>query len=430
MEFDLEELRQNTMKTAEQYINIIKSYIPKDKELEWWIQFRDPADILKNHATYLYCEVVFYIIGFLTFIHSISNGGRFKWLWLATIAHAVTVECVSYYMPDVDNFWHAQSMVMLVGQRLPLHIIFVYPVFIYTACIAVSHMKLRWWADPFAVGLTVVLLDIPFDIMGVKLLWWTWHDDDPNIFDRHYWVPWTSYYFHAAFASSFTLLFFGQRSLLCGSGLKYQSTGFFCEVPMLIVTGLFSFGFGVLQFIPIYHPLHDDLKIDTKVCVLLLLVTYALIMWSADRFPYEAARISNVSIFNPIFIGVLIHYIFYIYLVFTSDPLSIRSIGYHQPVGPCGPKVKVLTPTGNVLKKSKYLCLKNFDEGYFDLNCVKQKLGNRTEWYTVCGTQYENHAEYIIVICAFCVIGLFWFWQLLLRSGSLPRTKPLKHKQQ
>ena len=32
-----------------------------------------------------------------------------------------------------------------------------------------------------------------------QLLWWTWHDTDFNISDRHYWVPWTSYFFHMSF---------------------------------------------------------------------------------------------------------------------------------------------------------------------------------------------------------------------------------------
>ena len=51
------------------------------------------------------------------------SGGRFRWMWFATVAHGLTVECVSYFLPDVDNFWHAQSMVTLLGGRLPLHII-------------------------------------------------------------------------------------------------------------------------------------------------------------------------------------------------------------------------------------------------------------------------------------------------------------------
>lgn len=53
------------------------------------------------------------------------------------------------------------------------------------------------------MGLGTVMLDMPYDIMGIKLVWWTWHDTDPNIYDRMYWVPWNSYYFHACFACSF-----------------------------------------------------------------------------------------------------------------------------------------------------------------------------------------------------------------------------------
>ena len=56
---------------------------------------------------------------------------------------------------------------------------------------AVGNLKLPWWAEPFAVALGDLVLDIPFDILGIKLIWWTWHDTDPNIFDRTYSVPWT-----------------------------------------------------------------------------------------------------------------------------------------------------------------------------------------------------------------------------------------------
>ena len=41
------------------------------------------------------------------------------------------------------------------------------------------------------MALADLLLDVPFDILGVKFLWWTWHDTDPNIFDRSYSVPLT-----------------------------------------------------------------------------------------------------------------------------------------------------------------------------------------------------------------------------------------------
>lgn len=381
---------------------------------------------MKNHSTFLCCEIAFYLLGLLTLLHAVRNGGRYKWLWLATIFHGLTVECVSYFLPDIDNFWHAQSMVMLIGQRLPLHIIFVYPALIYTASIAVSHMNLRWWAEPFAVGLSVVLLDIPFDIMGVKLLWWTWHDDDPNIFDRHYWVPWTSYYFHAAFASSFTLVFHGVRSFFCSSFSKFQSAGFFCEWGCCIITGLFSMPLGVIQFIPVYHPLHDSLGIHSEICVLMLITIYILIVWSADRYPFESARSYNSSGRNgsstEIVLGILMHYCLYVYLVIFAEPEKQRSLGFHQPVGPCGEEIPVTTPFGHVLKKTKYLCVDVYYEDYFDFKCIKNLPASGKEWYTICGTPFPNHMEYIIVVASFCVVGLFWYWQTLLRSGPLPKS--------
>lgn len=65
------------------------------------------------------------------------------------------------------------------------------PCFHYTTNAAVSRLRLPWWSEPFTVALADLLLDVPFDILGIKYLWWTWHDTDPNIFDRTYSVPLT-----------------------------------------------------------------------------------------------------------------------------------------------------------------------------------------------------------------------------------------------
>ena len=75
------------------------------------------------------------------------------------------------------------------------------------------------------VGLSVVILDVPYDILGIKNLFWTWHDTDPNIYDRSYWVPVTSYYFHATFSCGFTLAFHGIHKLLAPSVDTYQHAG-------------------------------------------------------------------------------------------------------------------------------------------------------------------------------------------------------------
>jgi len=60
---------------------------------------------------------------------ALSNGGRYVYLWFTTVLHGLVVESLSYVVPGIDNFWHAQSMVMLLGRRLPLHIVFLCKLF-------------------------------------------------------------------------------------------------------------------------------------------------------------------------------------------------------------------------------------------------------------------------------------------------------------
>lgn len=75
-----------------------------------------------------------------------------------------------------------------------------------------------------------------------------------------------------------------------------------------------------------------------------------------------------------------------------------------------------------ILSKKKYLCLDGYDEGYFDFSCVEEKPGAGMDWYTVCGTPYPNHVEYICVVTAFSIGGFCFYWQALSRSGTLPPT--------
>ena len=58
---------------------------------------------------------------------------------------------------------------------------------------------------------------------------------------------------------------------------------FFKELTACVLTGLLGMPLGVLQFLPIYHPLHDTNKLHTEVCVSVLFAVYVMIIWSADR---------------------------------------------------------------------------------------------------------------------------------------------------
>ena len=82
-----------------------------------------------------------------------------------------------------------------------------------------------------------------------------------------------------------------------------------------------------------------------------------------------------------------------------------------------------------VLAKNKYLCMDHYDEAIFDFHCVDKLPAPGTDYYTICGTPFPNHAEYIVVVCGVCFFGFYWFLQLLTRSYSLPRTTAKKIKQ-
>ncbi|CAG0892824.1 unnamed protein product [Darwinula stevensoni] len=210
--------------------------------LDWLVSVNCPFDVWRKQPTYLLSECIFLLAALLNLAHAIRVGGRWKYLWLGTVIHGLTIENVAFWFPEyIDNYWHSQTTIVLLGRRLPLHIIclsnnvrifgislpyslLIDPAFTYTASVSVARLRLPRWAEPFAVGLTEVLIDIPYDIMAVRFVHWTWHDTDPNIFDRHYWVPWNSYYFHATFAASFTFFFHFYRRVFIGNGDKWASS--------------------------------------------------------------------------------------------------------------------------------------------------------------------------------------------------------------
>jgi len=151
-------------------------------------------------------------------------------------------------------------------------------------------------AEACAVGLTVVLIDLPYDIMAVKFVHWTWHDTDPNIYDRHYWVPFTSYYFHATFAFSFTIMFHLWRKLICQNDPNDKwvaDKSCSRELLCCVLTAVSGMPGGVLQFLPLYHPLHDYWGIHTENVVVTLVVIYFFTAWWSDRTPEKEARMDS-----------------------------------------------------------------------------------------------------------------------------------------
>lgn len=388
---------------------------------DWLITFNDPLIKWEQQPTYVVVEMVYLIFALLTFIHSRQAGGRFPYLWWTSLLHGLVVEMASYWLPDVDSFWHSQSTVMLLGRRLPLHIMLLYPVFIYTASVAVSCLRLRWYAEACAVGLVVVLIDLPYDITSVKFLHWTWHDTDPNIYDRHYWVPWNSYYFHASFAASMTAFGILWRKVIAGVD-KYKVSSIRKEALVCLLTALCGMPGGVLLFLPIYHPLHDFYHIHTEVCVMLLITIFLVVVWLSDRNPVVGSRPTG-NYFQQsklLIFGLVAHYSVYLVLVLFGSPEDEVSIGMHEPTGSCYEQVHVQNILRAPLKKRRFLCTSDYDEGYYDFHCLQSPPADGLEWYTICGTAFTNRAEYVVIISFISILAATVFYQFFFKSGVPP----------
>ncbi|KAF2357434.1 hypothetical protein FHG87_011808 [Trinorchestia longiramus] len=397
---------------------------PFKDTLDWFIKIRSPHEAFFAQPSYLLSEYAFYIIAVLTLIHSFVVGGRWKYLWLGCVLHGITTELVSFFLPDIDNYWHSQTSIIFLGRRLPLHIPLIYPSFMYPAAYAVAHLRLPRFAEPMAAGLMEVLMDIPYDIVAVKFLHWTWHDTDPNIYDRHFHVPWNSYYFHLTFGTAFTFALHFWRRKITGHDDKNRTAGVGKELLCVLLAGLCGMPGGVLQFIFLYHPLHDTYNIHTENCVFFIVILYLLIVWSADRSPVVASRRNKNESSHPsvylLILALVVHYSLYLGLVIFGTPENEVSIGLHETVGPCNQTSDVYTAFGGVLKKRKFLCVSDYDEGNFDFHCAPKQSPppSGSSWYTACGTPFLNRAEYVSVITCICVVAAVVFYNLLFCSAG------------
>lgn len=90
---------------------------------------------------------------------------------------------------------------------MPLYISCVYINFMYFGTAAAWHLRLPALAEACAAGLIAELIYAPYDIVGNKFLWWTWHDTDSSIAARMFGVPIGSSMWVVTFSATFAYFF-------------------------------------------------------------------------------------------------------------------------------------------------------------------------------------------------------------------------------
>ena len=285
-----------------------------------------------------------------------------------------------------------------IGPLVNLRLLFTDTVFYYHAFWAASKLKLSCpWRQHCAVGLLGVLIDIPYDITGIRFLNWTWHDTDPNIFDRMYFVPWTSYFFHFTFSCSMSIiLFYGRRPFGIHQGNRFDKAGpLVPDIVALLATCIFSFPLGALMFMVSYHVLHDFLLIPTETVVMPIFAIIFLFIWSGDRNNFKRLEGEKSKGVQPktlmdklLCVHLCIHYLTYLAINIFLNPEEHISISYHETIGNCS-ETQVLQTLLKNLEKKAFLCVDDYDEKYYNFDCLKEVPPQGSSWYAICGTPFE-----------------------------------------
>ncbi len=119
--------------------------------------------------------------------------------WLVCLVYGVAMEIVA--LRAYPDYEHGRFTVQLLGGQLPLYVTFVYVVFHYTGLKLVERAGLRPLPEAVAASLAILLIDVPFDVVGVDARWWTWHPSSRDVAQRWLGVPLTSYEWYLLFGA-------------------------------------------------------------------------------------------------------------------------------------------------------------------------------------------------------------------------------------
>jgi hypothetical protein len=207
------------------------------------------SDPLARPLHFVGLEVAFFLCFVLTAIDVASRwrrGERYAaFQWLVILAYGVAMELVAFHAyPDYE---HGRFTVQLYGGKLPLYVTFVYVVFHYTGLKLVERWKLRPVPEALVAGLAILLIDVPFDVVGVDARWWVWHPSSHDVAQRWLGVPLTSYEWYLLFGA---ILVGGCR--LLRKRVEGRSLAAYVALAPLVALGVIVAG--VVAFLP-FHAL-------------------------------------------------------------------------------------------------------------------------------------------------------------------------------
>jgi hypothetical protein len=337
---------------------------------------------------------MFIALAVLALMHARRCGRDHVLIWVAALVAGTVNDLVFMALPLVDNFWQAQAMIMLTP-RLPLYIPCVYVCFMYYPTVAVRRLDLDPWAAAALTGLVACLFYAPYDIVGAKFTWWTWHDTDKPIAARMLGAPVSS--------SLWVLTFVGSFAWLVGWALRKdpEATARGFARGLAAVAGLTTVSMMLQMMVlqqldggaPAYRAFAGGVSVYAGVFVWRRRSSRRPLHFPEDRILHRA---------------VVGYFVVLAGIMAVFDPATHVSTGVHQTPGPCYVDAKDITG----LTRHQYLCVDDFDED-FTFDCVEAPPPDHAQWYTLCGKPHSDFMSWLAATSLLAFAGIVVFTALL-----------------
>lgn len=257
---------------------------------------------------------------------------------------------------------------------MPLYISCVYINFMYFGTAAAWHLRLPALAEACAAGIIAELIYAPYDIVGIKFLWWTWHDTDSAIAARIFGVPIGSSMWVVTFSATFAYFF---RSTTSGARFKNEPLSLRdCWVTvaklsalstpvMMVQMTVFQMGTG-LDIIWANGGLPPSPAPGPRGFVACLLLYGHIVRSALKAAPPRRSALCPRTLRSAPGADLIscchlcVHFMTPLVIMVVADPSTHVSTSMQQRYGPCG--MVHLDITGNEV--TEFVCAEEFQEDY------------------------------------------------------------------
>jgi len=362
-----------------------------------WQALMSPAEKWATQPSFLLGEYLFIGLAALCLAHAWRQGEqrrRHVLTWFAALIAGTANDMIFMALPLVDNFWQAQATIMITP-RLPLYIPCVYVCFMYFPTVSVWRLGLPPLARAALTGLAGSLFYAPYDIVGAKFLWWTWHDTDAPIAHRLLGAPIGSTMWVITFVATFAWLL--GRVIDRDPAVAGKTAAKAIALVALCSSVLMVLQMTVLQQL--------DGGVPGIRALLTVIAIYGAIVWMGLRRATPAPARPQDAMLRA---GAYLYFVALALILAVFEPGSHRSASVHQTYGPC--HVEATDITG--LTRYQYVCAEDYDEDY-SFDCVDALPAPMSEWYTVCGRPHTSFARWMTGVGGLGVVGvLLYGWML------------------